>query len=248
MLKAAPAVLLTLVLFSSPAIAQRRGAAPAPTTGPVTFAVSVQDSTGSPIPNVNVTLTGPVSRTARTEGGRIAFESLPAGAYKFRFDKDGFVPLERELSARGAAPVDVKVTLTALPPPPPPPPAPEPAPTPTAGRTVNAKPVAIDMPAFIEKYYVGRAAGKTTAITCATGGDANLLQLNEPLAEHTHADADEFIYVIAGQGAVRMGEKVEAIGPGVFMLIPRGSAHVITPAVKKPLVALSLRAGEKCGG
>jgi mannose-6-phosphate isomerase-like protein (cupin superfamily) len=113
---------------------------------------------------------------------------------------------------------------------------------------VNAKPVAIDMPAFIEKYYVGRAAGKTTAITCATGGDANLLQLNDGLAEHTHADADEFLYVIAGQGAVRMGEKVEALGPGVFRMIPRGTAHVITPAVKKPLVALSLKAGEKCGG
>jgi mannose-6-phosphate isomerase-like protein (cupin superfamily) len=248
MLKVPPAAFLIAVLLTSPAGAQRRGAAPAPTTGAVSFAVTVQDSTGAPIPQVNVTLTGPVSRTARTEGGRIAFESLPAGPYKFRFDKEGFVPLERELSARGATPIDVKVTLTAMPPPPAPPPAPVPEPTPTAGRTVNAKPVAIDMPAFIEKYYVGRAAGKTTAITCATGGDANLLQLNDGLAEHTHADADEFLYVIAGQGAVRMGEKVEALGPGVFMMIPRGTAHVITPAVKKPLVALSLKAGEKCGG
>ena len=205
MLKVAPAVLLTTVLFTSPAVAQRRGAAPAPTTGSVTFAVSVQDSTGAPIPNVAVTLTGPVSRNARTEGGRIAFESLPAGAYKFRFDKEGFVPLERELTARGAAPIDVKVTLDALPPPPTPPPAPAPSPAPTAGHVVNAKPVAIDMPAFIEKYYVGRAAGKTTAITCATGGDASLLQLNDGLAEHTHADADEFIYVIAGQGACDNG-------------------------------------------
>jgi len=248
MLKAAPAVLLITVLFTSPAAAQRRGAAPAPTTGSVSFAVSVQDSTGAPIPQVNVSLTGPVSRTARTEGGRIAFESLPAGAYKFRFDKEGFVPLERELTARGSVPIDVKVTLTPLPPPPAPPPAPEPAPTPTAGRVINAKPVAIDMPAFIEKYYIGRAAGKSTAITCATGGDASLLQMNEPLAEHTHADADEFIYVIAGQGAVRIGDKSEALGPGVFMLIPRGSAHVIAPAAKKPIVMLSLRAGEKCGG
>src|SRR4051812_27336212 len=248
MFKAAPAVLLTAVLLATPAAAQRRGAAPPPATGSVSFAVSVQDPTGALIPNVLVTVTGPVSRTGRTEGGRLAFEALPAGAYKFRFDREGFVPLERELSARGSVPVEVKVTLTALPPPPPPPPAPEPAPTPTGGRNVNAKPVAIDMPAFIEKYYVGRAAGKTTAITCATGGDASLLQLNDGLAEHTHADADEFIYVIAGQGAVRMGERVEALGPGVFMLIPRGSPHVITPAVKKPLVVLSLRAGEKCGG
>ena len=248
MLKAAPAALLITVLFTSPAGAQRRGAAPAPTTGVVSFAVSVQDSTGSPIPQVNVTLTGPVSRTARTEGGRIAFESLPAGAYKFRFDKEGFVPLERELTARGATPIDVKVTLTPMPPPPAPSPAPVPEPTPTAGRIVNAKPVAIDMPAFIEHYYVGRAAGKTTPITCATGGDANLVQLNEGAAEHTHADADEFLYVIAGQGAVRMGEKSEALGPGVFMMVPRGMAHAITIGSKKPLVMLTMKAGEKCGG
>ncbi len=248
MLKVAPAVLLTTVLFASPAAAQRRGAAPAPTTGSVTFAVSVQDSTGAPIPNVTVTLTGPVSRNARTEGGRIAFESLPAGAYKFRFDKEGFVPLERELTARGAVPVEVKVTLDALPPPPLPPPAPAPTPAPTAGHVVNAKPVAIDMPAFIERYYVGRAAGKTTAITCATGGDASLLQLNDGLAEHKHVDADEFLYVIAGQGAVRMGDRNESLVPGAFILIPRGLAHVITPAVKKPLVMLSVRAGEQCGG
>ena len=75
-----------------------------------------------------------------------------------------------------------------------------------------------------------------------------LLQLNEPMSEHAHDDADEFFYVIAGQGAVRLGERVEALAPGVFILIPRGMAHLITPAVKKPLEILSLRAGATCGG
>ena len=87
---------------------------------------------------------------------------------------------------------------------------------------MDAKVVAIDMLAFIEKNYIRRAAGKTTPVACATGGDATLLQLNEPMAEHAHDDADEFFYVIAGQGAVRLGERVEALGPGVFILIPRG--------------------------
>jgi len=236
-----PAILLMAVISATPSAAQRRGAG----GGAVSFAVSVQDPTGAPIPEVTITLTGPASRTSRTEGGRIAFEGLPAGAYRFRFEKEGFVTLEREVTGRGGAPVEVKVTLTSMPAPAPPA-APPPAPVPE--RLVDAKPVAIDMPAFIEKYYVGRAAGKTTPITCATGGEATLLQLNEPLAEHTHANADEFIYVIAGQGAARMGERVEALGPGVFVLIPRGTPHVLTAAVKKPLVILSIRAGEKCGG
>ena len=104
------------------------------------------------------------------------------------------------------------------------------------------------MPAFIEKNYVGRAAGKTTPLACGTGGTATLLQINEPVAEHAHADADEFLYVIAGQGTARMGDRQEPLSSGVFVLIPRGVAHTLTAGPRKPLVLLSTRAGEKCGG
>ena len=229
--------LLLTTTYASPAAGQRRGGG----GGAVTFAVTVHDSTGKPLTDVKVILTGPASRSSRTEAGRIVFEGLPAGSYKFRFEKEGYDPVERTVAARGSTPIDVKVTLAKELPPI----------TPVGSLPAlpsAAKPVAIDMPAFIEKYYVGRAAGKTTPITCASGGGATLLQMNEPLAEHTHADSDEFLYFIAGQGAARFGERVEALGPGVFVMIPRGVAHVLTPAVKKPLVALSVRAGEKCAG
>lgn len=235
-----PAICAIALLSTNLLADQRRGAG----GGAVTFAVAVQDQSGAPLPEVKVTVSGAASRTARTEGGRIVFEGLPAGTYKLRFEKEGYSIYERELAARGSAPIDVKVTLEKLAAPPPPPPAP--VPVKPAPRVVDAKVVAIDMPAFIEKYYIGRAAGKTTPIACAAGGDATLLQLNEPMAEHAHDDADEFFYVISGQGAVRLGERVEALGPGVFIMIPRGTAHVITPAVKKPLEILSLRAGAAC--
>ena len=236
-----PAILLIALLSTAVSADQRRGAG----GGAVTFAVAVQDPAGAPVPEVKVTLSGAASRTSRTEGGRIVFEGLPAGTYRLRFEKDGYVTYERELAARGSAPIEVKVTLEKLPAPPPPPPAP-PAPVEPTPRVVDAKVVAIDMPAFIEKHYIKRAAAKTTPVACATGGDASLLQLNEPMAEHSHDDADEFFYVISGQGAVRIGERVEALGAGAFILIPRGTAHVITPAVKKPLEILSLRAGASC--
>jgi mannose-6-phosphate isomerase-like protein (cupin superfamily) len=238
------APLAVLLLFSavlqSPSPAQRRGA----TTGPVTFAVSVQDSTGAPLTDVRVSMSGPVARTSRTERGRIVFENLPSGAYHFRFEKDGFDRIERDVTGRGSAPIDVKVTLPRSAPPLEPVRALPPAPV---QEQAPGKAVAIDMPAFIEKYYVGRAAGKMTPMACAAGGEATLLQMNDSIAEHAHRDADEFLYVIAGQGAVRLGQRVEALGPGVFMMIPRGALHVITPAIKKPLVVLSIRAGEKCG-
>src|SRR4051794_27413659 len=141
--------------FSAPQ-AQRRGA---PTSGNVTFAVSVADPSGAPIPGVKVTVTGAAERTGRTEAGRLAFENLPAGTYRFRFDREGFISFEKELVARGAAPIEVKVTLAPAPPPPAPPaPAAPPPMPPDAQRP--AKPVVLDMPAFIEKNYIGRASGK----------------------------------------------------------------------------------------
>ena len=240
--------LLTLILAAATPLAvdgaQRRGAGGA---GAVTFAVVVTDPAGAGVGGVKVIVTGAAERTGRTEAGRLVFENMPSGAYRFRFEKDGFVTLERELAGRGAAPIDVKVTLASAPPPPEPPPPPAPAAPPPA-HTVDAKAVGLDLPAFIEKNYVGRAAGKSTPLACATGGTATVLQINDPVAEHTHADADEFLYVIAGLGTARMGDRQEPLSSGVFVLIPRGIAHTLTAGPRKPLVLLSTRAGEQCGG
>ena len=87
---------------------------------------------------MKVTMQGPAKREARTERGRIVFEDVPAGTYRLRFDREGFISLEREVAARGGAPMDVKVTLTPAPPPPPPPEAkpapPEPVAPPSESR------------------------------------------------------------------------------------------------------------------
>jgi hypothetical protein len=236
----------SMVLFAavvSPVSAQQRGASG---VGQVTLAVAVSDPSGAPIPDVEVTVSGAAARTSRTEGGRIVFEELPAGPYRMRFEKEGFVTLERELTGRGAKPIDVAVTLTPAPPPPPPSPAPPVEAPPPA--PVDARLVVLDMPAFIEKNYVGRAAGKVTPLGCAGGGPGTLMQVNEPVAEHAHEDADEFIYVIAGQGSAQFGERKEPLGPAVFLMIPRGMAHTLTAGPKKPLVLVSIRAGEQCPG
>ena len=237
MLKRCPAVILLLGVWSFPIAAQRGTAR----TGPVTFAVMVKDAAGTPITDVRVAVTGPVQRNSRTEGGRTVFENLPAGDYTFRFEKNGYVPVEQQVTGRGAKPIPVEVTLEAVPPPPKPV-----APVPVIVPRSDAKLVVLDMPAFIEKNYVGRSADKTTPMACATGGSSTLIQINVAITEHTHTDADEFIYVIAGQGSARMGDRVEPLGPGVFMMIPRGVAHAFAVGSKKPLVFVSTRAGDKC--
>ena len=94
----------SIVLFAAlvtPLAAQRKGAAAA--RGPVTFAISVTDPSGAPVPDVKVSVTGAATRTSRTEGGRIAFEGLPAGAYRMRFEQAGFVTFEREVTGRGGS-------------------------------------------------------------------------------------------------------------------------------------------------
>ncbi len=108
-------------------------------------------------------------------------------------------------------------------PPPPKPPEPEPAPAPAA--TVNAKPVTIDISTFIEKNFVGRAPDKTSPLACSTGGPADLLQVREPLSHQPHADADEYLYVVAGAGGVSIGGRQEVLQTGSFVLVPRGTAH-----------------------
>jgi mannose-6-phosphate isomerase-like protein (cupin superfamily) len=220
-------------------LAAQRGAA---RSGPVTFAVMVTDSSGAPITDVRVSLIGPVQRSARTEGGRIVFENVPAGDYRIRFERPGFVAVEQQVTGRGAKPIPVNVTLAAEVPPPKPV-----APLAPLKERSDAKLVVLDMPAFIEKNYIGKAPDRTTPMACATGGSSTLIQINVAIVEHTHPDSDEFIYVIAGQGSARMGERVEPLGPGVFMMIPRGVPHAFAVGSKKPLVFVSTRAGDKCG-
>lgn len=207
-----------------------------------TFAVVVTDPEGAPLGNVLVNLDGPAKRSARTEAGRIAFEDLPTGVYRIRFERPGYEPLEREVTAKGAAPIDVKVTMTRAPKPVAPPVAPPPAP-----KAVESKPVVLDLPEFADKNFVKRDPRRISPLACTTDGTATLVQYNEALAEHSHADSDEFVYVLAGEAMIRIAGSQHRLAAGMFASVPRGIAHSITPT-RGPLVALSVRAGEGCGG
>ena len=233
---------IALVGWSVLPVSAQRGSAQRATTGPAAFAVFVSDPSGRPITNVQVSVTGRAERSAATENGRIAFEDLPVGQYHFKFEKDGYETVEQDVAGRRGAPVDVKVTMTPLPKPEPPPPAPTPEPKPAS----TVKPVVLDMPAFVEKYYVGKGSGKTTPMACSDGGSATLVQANDAIAQHTHDDADEYIYVIAGEGNARLGERDEPLSAGVFLMIPRGAAHAFTVGKKHPLVFISTLAGAHC--
>lgn len=206
-----------------------------------TLAILVTDADGTQIPSVLVTVEGAATRSIRTEGGRIALENLPAGDYRLRFEKDGFVPLERELTARAGKPIEVKVLLNRLPEPEAPPAPPEPV-----RAASDAKPVALDLLEVIDKEFIGRDAGKTTPLACGGEGSATLIQVNDPVTDHAHADADEFLYVIAGEGAANVDGAAHRLRAGTLVFVPRDVTHRFSQSGRNPLIVLSVRAGEGC--
>ncbi len=236
-----PLLLAAALLLPATADAQAQRRRTTARGGTATLAISVTDPAGAPIDQVKVTVEGPASRSSTTEHGRIAFEGLPPGTYLLRFEREDYVTRERELTARAGAPTQVKVTMTAVPPPPKPVPPVEPAPP------VNAQPVLIDISNFIEKNFVGRAPAKTSPLACSAGGPAELIQIREPLSHQAHADADEFLYVVAGAGGASIAGRQELVQTGAFLLVPRGASHAFSSRGRTPLVLLAIRAGGKCG-
>jgi mannose-6-phosphate isomerase-like protein (cupin superfamily) len=218
---------------------QQRRKAPAPKTA--TFAILVTNPAGDQIPNVLVTVEGPTPRSTRTEGGRIAFENLAPGEYLVRFEKDGFVPLERQLTAKAGAPIEINATLKPLPEPPPPP-----QPEQTAKGPSSARPAVFDVPSVIEREFIGRAAQKMTPLACSDESTATLIQLNEPITDHAHAGADEFLYVVAGEGAADVGGTAHKLYAGVLIFVPHGVTHRFSQSGRNPLIVLSTRSGEGC--
>ena len=45
---------------------------------------------------------------------------------------------------------------------------------------------------------------------------------------HRHLKTEEIYYVLCGQGAMRVGDQIRAVGPGDAIAIPPGACHQIT--------------------
>ena len=72
------------------------------------------------------------------------------------------------------------------------------------------------------------------------------MQLREPLAQHAHADADELVYVLGGEGTHKVDGKDISLQAGVFAVVPRGTTHSFTRRGSRPLIFLSVLSGQPC--
>jgi mannose-6-phosphate isomerase-like protein (cupin superfamily) len=207
----------------------------------------VTASDGRTLPGVAVRASGPVEREAETDpSGLVTFANMSAGTYRLRFDHKEFVPFEKEVTlAPGRAP-RLNVTLTSAPPPPPAP-KPEPvAPPPPPAPDGSYSPSTTSIPDFVESNYIGGAPVKRSPVGCGPQSTSTLVQTKDPVAEHTHADADETIYVVAGEGMHRVAGRETAVSAGSFAVVPRGTPHSLTRRGSRPLIFVSTLAGPPC--
>ena len=239
--------------------------APTPTTAPAKPAapaavrkprppqpavIVVRDVSGTPLTEVQVTITGNDRQSAATDAQGTAQVALPDGSYRLRFEHEGFITLERDVAVRAARPEKIEVALSRAPieeAPPPPPPAPEPVPAPAPEPEVPAGPAtSVSISAFLDKNFIGREPLKESVLGCTPSAITRVLQLRDPLAEHSHGQVDEVLYIVAGTGSIRLGDQTLKMEPGSVTVIPRGMRHAIERSGRNPLIFLSTLAGAPC--
>ena len=204
------------------------------------------------------------------QDGLVTLQAMPDGTHRLRFEREGFVTLERDLTTRNGQPHELEILMAGVAAPPAPAPVPsqaEPPSAPIAPAAPAGPPVTLSIPTFLDKNFIGREPLKESVIGCTGSATTRLLQLRDPIAMHTH-DLDEIIYVVAGDGAVRTraanaqghAEAARAganpaaephdestiVSAGSLSIVPRGIAHAIERRGRNPLIVLSTLAGAPC--
>jgi mannose-6-phosphate isomerase-like protein (cupin superfamily) len=212
---------------------------------PVTVTITVTDSSGAPVggAKVSTTIDGAPKGTQATAGGIARFLSVKPGEYLVRFEHDNFVSLERDIVVKGGAPFDLTVALT--PAPAPPPKAPEPART--SGNAPPGEARALSIVDFLETNRPnGHDPVRIDQLGCTASSKTTLLQIRDSLEEKSQPDSDEVLYVVAGEGTLRLGNKDVSLAAGGLAIVPRGTSRGLTRKGKNPLMVLSVVSGIPC--
>jgi mannose-6-phosphate isomerase-like protein (cupin superfamily) len=219
----------------------------APAAATTTATVTVTDRSGAPISDARVVLTGDLDRSGSTQSnGTVRFDTIRAGTYRARIEKDGFVVLEREFEWRAGQPAPTpSVALSPAPAaatPPPPPPAAKPMTLPPPGQ-----PVTLDVPGYVEKNFIaGSQPQKISSVGCSGLANTVLWQIREPWENRQHDSADAMLYVIGGEGTLRLGGRDSSLEAGSFASVPRGMSYSLARRGRNPLIVLATLAGEGC--
>jgi hypothetical protein len=210
--------------------------------------ISVKDQDGATLAGVRLLVSGTAGGGEYTTGAAgTAIVPIPkAGLFRVRCEREGFVTLEREFTVGSGTWNPVDVVLNAAPPPPAPP-APPPSKPETSGAIPSSgPPMTISIPDFVDKNFIGREPVKESILACKPLETVRLLQMRENIAPHVHDRVDELIYVVAGDGVVRIGTDQNLIRAGSLVFVPNGSGHSIERRGKNPLIVVSTLVGSSC--
>jgi hypothetical protein len=226
--------------------------APRRTSATTTAQLFITNTGGAPIEGVTVTVTGPVDREVTSPAsGPTRIAGLRAGTYRLRFSHDDFITFEKELVWRaGTAAPELAITLSPAPEPPappPPPPSAKPEPAPAAKLPPPGSPKTMPLIDYIEKNLItNREPQKQSLLGCSGLGQALLWQIRDPWSGRQHDAADGMIYVIAGEGSLRLGDRDVRVTNGAFAVVPRGTSYGFTRSGRNPLIVLAVLSGAPC--
>jgi hypothetical protein len=227
-------------------VPSRRPAAAAPARA-TSVRISVKDQGGASLAGVRLLLSGTTDGGEFTTGAAgTAIVPIPkAGVFRVRCEREGFITLEREFTVGNGTWNPVDVVLNEAPPPPAPPPAPAPEPKPAAA-PASGPPITISIPDFVDKNFIGRDPMKESILACKPLETVRLLQMRDSLAPHVHDGVDEIIYVVAGEGAMKIGQEETPLRAGSLVFVPNGSGHSMERRGKNPLIVVSTLVGSSC--
>jgi hypothetical protein len=241
---------IAIVAQAPPAVPARRPApaAQAASARPINLTFQVTDALGAPLSDVKVTTQAPVAREGVTgPDGSLRFANVRPGTYRMRFAREGSMTLERDITVRAGESLTIDVSLNAAPPAPKIPETPKPAVSePTKALPPGGEPKVVPIPLFLEKNFIGREGRKESPLGCTPTGTATLHQLREAWLNHTHEDSDEWLYVVAGEGTLRIVNADQRITAGTFASIPHSIGHAVLPTGRNPLIVISVLSGPPC--
>jgi mannose-6-phosphate isomerase-like protein (cupin superfamily) len=119
---------------------------------------------------------------------------------------------------------------------------PKPAPLPPPGKAVT-----LSMPDFIEKNFIGGSQPqKVSSVGCSGLANTQLWQIREPWNDREHAASDALLYVVGGEGTLRLDGRDSTLQAGTFASVPRGMNYSLTRRGRNPLIVLATIVGEAC--
>lgn len=217
-------------------------------TKPAVLELSVTTMVGMTIPNATVRAEGPTTRMGTTGAdGRITFENLTAGTYRVRVERESFITLEKEITVFGGSRTPAQAVLSAGMAPAAPAPAPPPPPPVAAAPVLKpGEPRILSLTDIAEQLLRETDPIAERPLGCSGATSSRLIRVRESIASHSHADADELIYIVAGDATLKLGDKEQNISPGWFSVVPRGMSHTITRRGRNPILILSSVSGPAC--